>query len=211
MKKNILTRLPVLSLIFAAAQADADSISFYLDQSNALLDGINYAQITISDSTTTIGDIDFRVEILSPAFSSTGSNFGMQDFSFNYDDSLSLDASNIVDVSESDWGLSWNKNAGGGFGKYNLQLSGNGNSRTELLTFSISGVTDDTIYSYAMGSALKPGAVEFFSTHIAGFDITEGVTSAKFAGSTAVVPVPASIWLFTAGLFGLATLTRRRT
>ena len=203
-KKNLF-KLSVLS------QANAATISYYLDQSNALSDGVNYALVTISDSTTAIGDIDFSVELLTSAFTVSGANFGMQNFSFNYDPSLSIDASNITDTSPLAWTVSEGANAGGGFGKYGFQLSGTGSSRTELLSFSISGVADDTISSYAMGSSLKPAATEFFAAHIAGFDAIDGETSAQFAGSTSVVPVPAAVWLFGSGILGLVAIARRKS
>lgn len=203
-------KLFVLPLTLAGTQANAATISYYLDQSNALLDGVNYAQVTISDSTTTIGDIDFSVEVLASAFTVSGSNFGMQNFSFNYDPSLSIDTSNIIETSLLAWTVSEGANAGGGFGKFGFQLSGNGSSRTELLSFSITGVANDTINSYAMGSTLKPAAIEFFAAHIAGFGTTDGVTSAQFAGSSPV-PVPAAVWLFGSCLIGLAGVVRRIT
>lgn len=198
-----------LALVVTAAHVNAATISYYLDQSNDLFDGVDYAKVTISDSTTSIGDIDFSVEVLTSAFSVSGSNFGMQSFSFNYDPALSIDSSNIINIDPLAWSVSENANAGGGFGKFGFEVSGTGSSRTELLSFSIAGVADDTINSYAMGSALKPAAAEFFAAHIAGFDTTHGVTSAKFAGST-VVPVPAAVWLFGSGLICLAVAARRR-
>ena len=205
-------KLSVLTLALAGTQSNAATIHYYLDQSNDLLDGVSYAQVTVSDSTTTVGDIDFSVELLTSAFAVSGSNFGMQNFSFNFDPSLSVDASNIIDISPLSWAVSKGSkgsNAGGGFGKFGFKLSGKGNSRTELLSFSITGVVDDTVNSYAMGSTLNPEAVEFFATHIAGFDAINGVTSAKFAGST-VVPVPAAVWLFGSGLIGLIGIARRK-
>ena len=209
MKQKILTKLAACSLVLAGTQVHADTISFYLDQSNSLLDGVNYAQVTISDSSDTAGDIDFVIELLDPAFTVSGSNFGLQKFSFNFDDALTVDKQNIINLSSSDWRIAAGKNAGGGFGKYDSQLSGKGKSRTEELSFTITGVDHDTIYSYAMGSLLNPGADEFFAAHIAGFDYMNGVTSAKFTGSSAV-PVPASVWLFGSGLLGLAGIARRK-
>ena len=209
MNKKILSRMTACSLVLAGTQVNADTISFYLDQSNALTDGVNYAQVTISDSLDTAGDIDFVIELLDPAFTVNGWNFGMQNFAFNYDDALTIDELNIINLSSSDWKVWQGKNSGGGFGKYDIQLSGKGNSRTEELSFTISGVDGDTIYSYAMGSLLHPGADEYFATHIAGFDYMDGITSAKFAGSSPV-PVPASVWLFGSGLLGLAGIARRK-
>ena len=134
----------------------------------------------------------------------------MQDFFFNVDPAISLQADNIVNIQQPGWKVLQDKNAGGGFGKFDLKLFGKGSSRTENLTFSITGIADDTIYSYALGSTLHPAADQFFATHIAGFAMVEGVTSAKFAGSSSVVPVPASAWLFVSGVLALATLARRR-
>ena len=210
MKFNKLITLPGVVLTgFLAFEAQAASISYYLDLSNDLPDGINYAQVTISDSVTVTGDIDFKVEVLSSAFTVTGNNFGMQAFSFNYEPGLSIEAANIIVNDPVSWSVSSGKNAGGGFGKYDFQLSGNGSSRTELLTFSISGVAGDSIESYAVLSSLNPASTEFFAAHIAGFDLASCVTSAKFAGST-VVPVPAAAWLFGSGLLGLVGVARRR-
>lgn len=211
MNTNTIALFSVLPLAFAATQVNSATISYYLDQSNDLADGINYAQVTISDSTTVAGDIDFTVELLSSAFSVSGANFGMQNFSFNADTSLSIDDSNIVFIEPSTWSVSEGANAGGGFGKFNFQLSGNGSSRTELLSFSITGVEGDTVESYATASTLNPSSDYFFAAHIAGFDYTDGVTSAQFAGMTPAVPVPAAAWLFVSGLLGLAGIARRKT
>jgi len=205
--KSKTIKFSVLSLVLTATHVSAATISYSLDQSNDLPGGVNYAQVTISDSATTIGDIDFSVEVLASSFTVSGSNFGMQSFSFNYDPSLSVNAINIIDIDPLAWSVSEGANAGGGFGKFGIQLSGNGSTRTELLTFSITGVDGDTINSYAMGSILKPAATEFFAAHIAGFDTTYGVTSAKFAGSS-VIPIPAAVWLFGSGLIGLVGLAR---
>ena len=53
-------------------------------------------------------------------------------------------------------------------------------------------------------------SIEYFAAHIAGFDTTNSVTSAQFAGSTPAVPVPAAVWLFGSSLIGLAAFARRR-
>lgn len=202
--------LPVLLI---ASQANAASISFFLNQSNAtsvLPNGVNYAQVTISDNTTVVGDIDFDVQIIASAFTA-GSNFGMQTFSFNYDTSLTVGAGNITGISPVSWTISQDANAGGGFGKFEFQLSGTGSARTSVLGFTISGVAGDSINDYAIGSTLKPGSGNFFASHIAGFVTSDAnITSAQFSGSTPAVPVPAAVWLFGSGLLGLVGVARRR-
>jgi len=199
------------AIVFAmfSLQAGAASISYYLDQSNALPDGVNYAQVTISDSMTVAGDIDFTVEVISAAFPVQGDNFGMQAFYFNYDSALMVDSTNITGVDPS-WAVTEDKNAGGGFGKFEFRLAGTGSTRTEILTFSITGIDGDTVNDYAIGSTLNPSSGEFFAAHIAGFyDAATGETSAQFAGSSPV-PVPAAVWLFGSGLLGLVGVARRR-
>ena len=202
-----------LFALFIAGQASAASVSYYLDQSNDLPDGDNYAQVTISDGVD--GNIDFRVEVLSNAFPMPlGENFGMQTFSFNYDPALDVPDGNIskdsiVNVDPSSWSIKEDKNAGGGFGKFDFQTMGDGSSRTLVLTFSIAGVDGDTVNSYALGNA--DGTGEFFAAHIADYDdwATDN-TSGQFAGSTPV-PVPAAVWLFGSALGMLGWVRRRKT
>lgn len=201
-----------LGLVLAGVcsmQVSAATDSYFLNLSNDLPDGVNYAKVSISDSTTTVGDIDFMVEVISSAFSVSGTNFGMQTFSFNYDTNLTVSNTNIVNLDPSSWGISQDVNAGGGFGKFEFQLAGTGSSRTTLLEFSLTGVSGDSLSSYAIGSTLSPSSGEFFAAHIAGFDTTNGVTSAQFAGSTEV-PIPAAAWLFGSALIGLAGIARKR-
>ena len=182
-------------LTFGSAQAS--SVSYYLDKSNDLADGTNYAKVTITENGA---DIDFSVEVLTAAFPTPLSNFGMQNFYFNYDNALTVSSSNLHDVDPSSWEVKEDKNAGGGFGKFEFEWKGSGSDRTELLTFSIVGVTGDTASSYAIGADwLGGGSDEFFAAKIAGYTDTDGSTSGKFAGST-LVPVPAAAWLFASAL-----------
>lgn len=208
MKLNKLAAMMFAAPLMAVmSSASADTISYSINLSNDLPDGIDYAQVTISDSMVIAGDIDFYVEIVGDAFVVNGSNFGMQTFLFNVADSISLDSSNITNLSEP-WRVTASRNAGGGFGNFDVQLHGKGNSRTTELSFTISGIDGDDVYSYAVMNA--DGSGEYFSTHIAGFDQVGNVTSAKFAGSS-VVPVPAAAWLFASGLLGLAGVARRKS
>lgn len=193
------------SLLLAGA-ANAASVSYYLDQSNDLPNGTNYLQVTIADGAG--GDIDFTVEVLTAAYPTPLSNFGMQEFYFNYDQSLDVDMADIINLDPASWDINEDKNAGGGFGKFNLQAKGSGSSRTELLTFSITGVVGDTVNSYAIGDADESGL--FFAAHVAGYDDgTSGNTSGKFAGAT-LVPVPAAVWLFGSAMGLLGWVGRKQ-
>jgi len=199
--------ISLLSLLPIGFQAHAATISFYLSQPDSTFNAINYTQITISDSSS--GDIDFTVELLAPASTGNGSNSGMKSFSFNYDPSLSVSAQNITDITPLSWSVSESANAGGGLGKFDFELSGKGQSNTtDLLSFSITGVTDDTVYSYAVPSSLNPDATALFASHIAGAGAGAGTTS--ISASLAAVPLPTPIWLFGSGIVGLIIVARRK-
>ena len=208
MKKFKLKYFPIAFAVVLAASlltlpAHAQTVSYYLDQNNAGLPDANYLKVTISDGSDSA--IDFMVEVLSGAFPSEGSNFGMQEFYFNFDDSLPVTAANISMTDPAGWSVNTDKNAGGGFGKFDFELKGTGSSRTDTLMFSIVDVAGDTPEDYATGNS------EFFAAHVAdfsGFPSSEGGT--KFAGSTQV-PIPGAVVLLASGLFGVIFLRRKRS
>lgn len=209
--------LAVLTL-FGAGIVNAASVSYYLDQTNGepiLVDGINYLQVTISDSAYLADPnaIRFDVTILSPLTSIAGSNFGIQSFGFNTTLSSATVLAAITGL-PSGWNKSMDTNQDG-FGNFELVDSGNGSTRQNpTLTFYVSGIVGDTPLNYVQLSNGNAGqGNQFFAAHVAGFlDQDPGageLTSAYFAGST-VVPVPAAVWLFGSGL-GLLGLARRRS
>jgi hypothetical protein len=203
--------LSLAALLVLALPARAATLSYFLDLANALPGGPHFLQVTISDSTTVAGDIDFRVELLPDAFPPAGGNFGMDRFLFNHAAKLSLSAANITGLNTG-WRVAENRSAGGGFDRYAFQLMGNGSHRTSLLTFSITGVEGDSPESYATAAqGLHNSATQFFAAHVGGFDNQPyGVTSTWLAGS-APVPLPAAVWAFASGLLGIMTLGRRRS
>ena len=223
MKKIILTCITSILPLFWVSTASAVSMTYLIDQSNDLADDINYATVTISENGD---DIDFLVKIIESSFDTSGtSNFGIQSFDFNYDNGITVGVDNIDTLMPITWSIDTGKNAGGGFGKFGFNLDGSGSSRTNEISFSITGVDGDTIDSYASLNNLNPASSEFFAMHIAGFNTTNEKTSAKFAGSTACgpfcaagqdpdlnpVPLPAAAWLFGSSLVGLVGFSRRKS
>jgi hypothetical protein len=193
------------TLLLVSGTANAASVSYFIDQSNDLPDNVNYLQVTISDGLA--GNIDFSVALLAGAFPAPLPNFGVQAFFFNYDQSLSVDMTNIINFDPASWGISEDQNAGGGIGKFQFEVVATGSTRTSLLTFSIAGVTGDTVNSYAMGNPGAAGSDEFFAAHAANNDGPGKSKISRFASSTVAfilpVPIPAAAYLFGSALLGL--------
>lgn len=195
-------KVPALVVGFFAIGAlpvHAASTTYFMDQSNALADGVNYAEVTIDDE----GDPD-EINFTVDAFESVlgaGSNFGIQRFAFN-----GPDLSGATLELPTGWSYIGSQNISA-FGVFLNVITGTGGTRQDPLVFSIGGVGGDTIASYA---ASNEGG-EFFAAHIASFTNFCPTDSAFFAGSgPAPVPLPPAVWLFGSGLLGLVGMARRR-
>lgn len=185
-----------------ASPVHAASVSYYLDQSNALPDGVNYLQVTIADGLD--GAIDFLVEIGSALDDIAGDNFGIQKFGFNVADAFSVSAANISGL-PTGWSLANGQGQLSGFGRYDIVLQGTGNSRQSPLAFSIVGIDGDTVLDYALlaGPNASQGP-SLFAAHVAGFGYgdDDAISSGFFGGVTAV-PAPPAAWLLLTGVVGL--------
>jgi hypothetical protein len=192
-------------LILAAAPARAASVSFILDQSNKLPDGVNYLSVSLMDNDT--GGVNILVKTLDPLNSIAGDRFGIQKFGFGLSGGVSEEITDLPDG----WKVKHNKGTDG-FGRFDFQLQGKGWARTDELSFKVSGVS--------LGN-FDP----LFAAHVAGFEwcnigderhsLCSGKdcpTSAYFTGSlsTTPVPIPAAVWLFGSGLIGLVTIAKRK-
>ena len=198
----------IAAIIIPSPPAQAASVSYFLDQSNSLADGTNYLKITIDDEGA-IGAINFTVDVL-PSLTPEN-NFGIQSFGVNGNQ---LSSSNLIFTGESadGWQLADNNGSMSEFGKFSNLLTTTGNHRVDSLTFSIVGITADSISDYvtqSQGNGANP-SFSFFAAHVAGFRAANS-TSAFFGGDTpAAVPLPAAVWLFGSGLFSLLGMASRR-
>ena len=192
-----------------ASEADAASVSYLLDQSNVLPNGVDYLQVTIDDQGAP-GNINFTVTPLSSL--QAGSHFGIQKFAFN---GAGLSRANILftGASSSGWSVSKNKNVSE-FGSFGTLLAGKGQHRADPLTFSITGIAGDSIDSYTVLST--GGNSVLLSAHVAGLG-NRHLRSGYFGGSTnmvtpsSVVPLPAAASLFGTGLIGLLGVAMRKS
>ena len=200
------------ALMLAAGSVQAASISYILDQSNVLVDGVPYLQVTVSDGAN--GAIDFTVQTLGILNSHAGSNFGIQAFAFNVVSSGSADGSDIANL-PSGWKVRDNFRMSE-FGFFDIKVYGTGKDRIQTLTFSILGVDGDKPQDYAVLSSGKGANKQFFAAHVADFTDPKctkkkcSTTSGFFAGGTPAVPLPGAAWLFATGAATVAARARRR-
>jgi hypothetical protein len=179
-----------------AASSHAATVSFFLNESNRLPDGIDYVSVQLTENLA--GGVDVLARTLDPLNDLRFCDFGIQKFAFSFDDGTMADVTGLPDgwKIKSDRGMN-------GFGKFDTGLLGNAHTRTDVLSFTINGVGIDDFESY-------------FSVKVAGLDSRLGPSNAFFGGSLengstdlTAVPVPAAIWLFSSGLVGLTGLARR--
>lgn len=175
------------------------SLSFCLNQSNALPDGTNYLQVTLTDNGS---GVDFLVQTLDPLNDIAGRHFGIQKFGFNFTGGSSYEITDLPDY----WRVKEDKRMSE-FGRFDIRLQGKGKSRTDSLSFTVNGASLGDFGS-------------LFSAHVAGFEwcrIDERrswcsgkdcLSSAYFAGSVTAVPIPAAVWLFGSGLLGLVGVAK---
>lgn len=182
--------------LLSASTSQADSIAYFLDQSNRLADGINYLQVTISDEREA-GVIDFTVEALQPLLDIAGDGFGIQMFGFNVVGGTGAAARNVSALPDK-----WRARNGGrmdGFGLFDITMQtrsrghddankingkghqehGNGKglghngglNLQQPLTFSITGVKLDEILSYVdLSTGRAPEGFSLFSARVFGLN-----------------------------------------
>lgn len=194
----------LLAALLGISRAEAASVQYMLDQSNALEDGVDYLMVTISDDQP--GQLDFLVETQPALKQIAGNNFGIASFGFNLVPEVELSRHNKDKLLLPEkWRVRFKKGMGEA-GKFDVRLMGTGQTRQDPLQFSVLDLGLEDII---------PG----FASHVAGFELEhcglEGkhcISSAFFYGDRQVseVPVPAAFWLFGSGMLLLGRIATRR-
>lgn len=199
----------------SAGGAQAASVSYYMNQSNALADGVNYLKVTIDDEGTA-GFINFSVEVLPALSGMASSNFGIQEFGFNVVSGGTLPPDSTAQPSAWTLPSGWTANAAppinqeDGFGRFDIAVRSDGSDRLTSLDFSFASTEAlSSFLDLSYGNAGQGNS--YFAAHVSGFDNGAGVTSAYFGALELVpVPVPAPLVLLASALVPLIGLRRRR-
>lgn len=189
-----------IGLMAMTAASQAASLSFFLNESNRLADGVNYLSVNLTENST--GGVDVLAKTLDPLNDLARCHFGIQKLAFSFDDGNMADISGLPDG----WKVKGDRRMNG-FGMFDTGILGSGKTHTDSLSFTVNGVGIDDFET-------------FFSVKVAGLS---GVGSAFFGGSfenvtpgsvnpsdVSAVPIPAAAWLFASGLLGLTGLARRQ-
>ena len=152
-----------LCLMTMAASSHAATVSFFLNESNRLSDGVDYLSVHLTENPA--GGVDVLARTLDPLNNLRSYDFGIQKFAFSFDDGTMGDVTGLPDG----WKVKSDRRMKG-FGKFDTGLLGNAGARTDILSFTINGVGIDDFES-------------FFAVKVAGLDNNFGPSNAFFGGS----------------------------
>ena len=217
MKNNISRSMVGVSALAFSAYAGAATVSYGLTESNAMPDGTHYLTVEITQSASAEGVFDFLIRPESSLLLD-GENAGIQAFGLNVEAAMTTETTangGIAVISNplvftnlpEGWTIDTQKNMSE-FGRYDIRLYGNGNSRVEELSFSVEGTREDLIGDQfaAHYAGLENGEGGFFG----GAMLLADIGFPPEGDGPAAVPLPPAAWLLASGVMGMIALSRRR-
>ena len=197
--KRLISSLLCGLFLFAGQQAYANT--YFLNQSNTLADGVNYAQVDVLE---TAGNLNFTVTALEPT------NWKFSNFYFNLGGSTG--AITLTGL-PSGWRADTDQNVSE-FGEFSDGLrKGAKGSLQSLFSFTADGTNT---LSFANLLANDEGRI--FAAHVQcsgrggnQCSSVDGETSHHIAGpDISPIPIPGAIWLFGTALMGFVSMSSRR-
>jgi hypothetical protein len=196
--KNIISTLLSSLLLLSGSQVYANT--YFLNQSNTLADGVNYAQVDVLESG---GNLNFTVQALTPT------NWKFSNFYFNLGGSTGKVT--LMGL-PSGWSADTNQNVSE-FDVFSNGGKGKGNSLQSIFSFTADGKKP---LSFANLVANEDGWI--FAAHMQcqskknnPCSAVEGEKSHHIAGpEISPVPIPGAIWLFGSALIGFVSMSNRR-
>jgi len=167
-----------IAACFVAVQpAAADLITFNLDQSNALPDGVVYGTVTVETSTAKGGEVKITYLADPKPYTSTGPNFGLHTVGFNTD--LTLKTSQIS--VPSGWKLTSNANLSM-FGKFSWKAA-TSNNPEQTVVVDITGLGANATLSHFLLPSVGGESV-FFAAHVIDFKLKGSDVSSHWVGDS---------------------------
>ena len=191
--KNLISSLLCGLFVFAGQQAYANT--YFLNQSNELADGVNYAQVDVLENA---GNLNFTVTALAPT------NWKFSNFYFNLGGSTG--AITLTGL-PSGWKADTDQNVSE-FGVFSDGAKGKGKSLQSVFSFTADGTNT---LSFANLLANDEGRI--FAAHVQ-CSGRGGNQCSSVDGETShhigAIPIPGAIWLFGTALMGFISMNSRR-
>ena len=196
--KNLISSLLCGLFVFAGQQAYANT--YFLNQSNTLADGFNYAQVDVLENA---GNLNFTVTALEPT------NWKFSNFYFNLGGSTG--AITLTGL-PTGWNADTDQNVSE-FGVFSDGARGTGRSLQSVFSFTADGTNT---LSFANLLANDDGWI--FAAHVQcqnkrnnPCSAVGDETSHHIAGpEISPIPIPGAVWLFGTALMGFISMSSRR-
>lgn len=174
----------------------------------------DFALVTIDSIDVGGGDFDFMFTVdLCGDGTSSACGQQIEQFGFNFSAVTLADTNfdfsmNTAGPGTANWSTNFSATMDG-FGGFDVAVempTGSGAAGVDPLMFLITGVTGDSIATYATDGSTggQPNAGSLFAAKVS------STGPGAFIGGGSPVPVPAAVWLFGSGLLGLVGIARRK-
>ena len=196
--KNIISTLLCSLFVFSGQQALANT--YFLNQSNELADGVNYAQVDVLE---TGGNLNFTVTALAPT------NWKFSDFYVNL-------GGPTGDITLTGFPSGWDERPNHNdseFGRFSDGVKGTGRTLQSVFSFTADGTN-----TLSFANLLENNKGWIFAAHVQcsgrGGNVCSSVDGEKshhIAGTdVSPIPIPGAIWLFGTALVGFISMSNRR-